>query len=63
MNYVLVDSLLETQKNLYNILFIQKPPWKFIHFTLSTITFEEDKVISTFIHSSYLDFYLLLGEI
>ena len=29
-NYVLVDSLLESQKDLYDILFIQKPPWNFI---------------------------------
>jgi len=35
-NYVLVDSLLESQKNLYDILFIQEPPWNFIQFAPST---------------------------
>jgi len=29
-NYVLVDSLLESQKDLYYILFIQEPSWNFI---------------------------------
>ena len=29
-NYVLVDSLLESQKDLYDILFIQELPWNFI---------------------------------
>ena len=31
-NYVLVDSLLESWKDLYDILFIQEPPWNFIQF-------------------------------
>ena len=29
-NYVLVDSLLESQQDLYDVLFIQEPPWNFI---------------------------------
>ena len=31
-NHVLLDSLLESQKDLYDILFIQEPPWNFIRF-------------------------------
>jgi len=44
-NYVLVDGLLESQKDLYDILFIQEPPWNFIHFALSTTASEGDEVV------------------
>jgi len=45
-NYVLVNSLLESQKDLYDILFIQKPPWNLIHFAPSTTTSRSNEVIS-----------------
>ena len=51
-NYTLVDSLLETQKNLYNILFIQKLLWNFIHFALF-ITILEEEVINALIHPDW----------
>ena len=44
-NYVLVDSLLESQKNLYDILFIQKPPWNFIRFVLFTLSSGDQEVV------------------
>jgi len=50
-NYVLVDSLLESQKDLYDILFIQEPSWNFIHFAPSTTTSKGDEVIGAPIYS------------
>ena len=52
-NYVLVNSLLETQKDLYDILFIQEPPWNFICFALSTTTPRGDEVVSALIHPDW----------
>jgi len=52
-NYVLVDSLLESQKDLYDILFIQEPPWNFIHFAPSTIASGGNEVVSTPIHPEW----------
>ena len=49
-NYVLVDSLLESQKNLYDILFIQEPPWNFIQFAPSTSSSGGQEVIGAPIH-------------
>ena len=49
-NYVLVDSLLEFQKDLYNILFIQEHPWNFIQFAPSTSSSGGQKVIGAPIH-------------
>ena len=50
-NYVLVDNLLEIQKDLYDILFIQEPFQNFIHFVPSTTIPERDKVTGILIHS------------
>ena len=44
-NYVLVDSLLEFQKDLYDILFIQKPHWNFIQFALFTLSSGDQEVV------------------
>ena len=44
-NYVLIDSFLESQKDLYDILFIQEPPQNFIHFVPSTTTSRGDEVV------------------
>ena len=44
-NYVLVDSLLEFQKNLYDILFIQEPSWNFIQFASSTLSSSSQEVV------------------
>ena len=49
-NYVLVDSLLESQKNLYDILFIQEPPWNFIRFVSSTTSPGGQEIIGAPIH-------------
>ena len=49
-NYVLVDSLLESQKDLYNILFIQEPHQNFIQFTPSTSSPGGQEVIGATIH-------------
>ena len=46
-NYALVDSLLEKQKNQYNILLIQEPLQNFICFILFTTTPREDEVVDT----------------
>ena len=52
-NYVLVDSLLETQKDLYDILFIQEPPWNFIRFAPSTTASGGDEVVDAPIHPDW----------
>ena len=52
-NYVLVDSLLEFQKDLYDILFIQEPPWNFIQFAPSTSSPGGQEVISAPIHPEW----------
>ena len=52
-NYVLVDNLLESQKDLYDILFIQKPPWNFIRFAPSTTASGGDKVVGAPIHPEW----------
>ena len=52
-NYVLVDSLLESQKDLYDILFIQEPPWNFIRFAPSTTTSRGDEVVGAPIHPDW----------
>ena len=49
-NYILVDNLLEIQKNLYNILFIQKHLQNFVCFALLTTIYGGDEVISASIH-------------
>ena len=52
-NYVLVDSLLESQKDLYDILFIQEPPWNFIRFAPSTTASGGDEVVGAPIHPDW----------
>ena len=52
-NYVLVDSLLEFQKDLYNILFIQEPPWNFIQFAPSTSSPGGQEVVGAPIHPEW----------
>ena len=52
-NYVLIDSLLESQKDLYDILFIQKPPWNFIRFAPSTSSIGGQKVVGTPIYPEW----------
>ena len=52
-NYVLVDSLLEFQKDLYNILFIQEPPWNFIWFASSTSSPGGQEVVSAPIYPEW----------
>ena len=52
-NYVLVDSLLETQRDLYDILFIQEPPWNFIRLAPSTTASGGDEVVGAPIYSDW----------
>ena len=52
-NYVLVDSLLESQKDLYDILFIQEPPWNFIRFAPSTSGPGDQEVVGAPIHPEW----------
>ena len=49
-NYVLVDSLLESQ---YDILFIQEPPWNFIRFAPSTSSPGGQEVVGAPIHPEW----------
>ena len=49
-NYVLVDSLLESQKDLCDILSIQEPLWDFIQFVPFTISSSGQEIISAPIH-------------
>ena len=52
-NYVLVDSLLESQKDLYDILFIQEPHWNFIRFAPSTSSPGGQEVVGASIHPQW----------
>ena len=52
-NYMLVDSLLESWKDLYDILFIQEPPWNFIHFAPSATASGGDEVVGAPIHPDW----------
>ena len=52
-NYVLVDSLLEFQKDLYDILFIQEPPWNFIQFAPFTTSPSGQEIIGIAIHPEW----------
>ena len=49
-NYMLVNSLLESQKDLHDILFIQEPSWNFIQFAPSTSYPNGQKVVGALIH-------------
>ena len=49
-NYVLVDTLLEAQKDHYDIFFVQEPPWNFIRYAPSAVSLEGDKVVGAPIH-------------
>ena len=49
-NYMLVDSFLESQKDLYDILFIQEPPWNFIQLAPSTSSPSGQEVVGAPIH-------------
>ena len=43
---MLVDTFLESQKDYYDIFFIQEPLWDFIYYALSTTLLEGNKVVS-----------------
>jgi len=49
-NYVPVDTFLESQKDYYDIFFIQEPLWNFICYALSISLLEGD-IVSAPIHS------------
>ena len=52
-NYVLVDTFLESQKDHYDIFFVQEPPWNFIRYAPSTVSLEGDKVMGAPIHPDW----------
>jgi len=52
-NYALVDTFLESQKDSYDIFFVQEPPWNFIRHTPSTTSLERDKVVGAPIHPDW----------
>ena len=52
-NYALVDIFLESQKDHYNIFFVQEPPWNFICYAPSTVSLEGDKVVGASIHPDW----------
>jgi hypothetical protein len=46
--------LLETQKDSYDIIFVQEPPWKVIRKTVSTKNLHGDNVIGAPKHPDWL---------
>jgi len=50
---VLVDTFLESQKDHYDIFFVQEPPWNFVCYAPSTISLKEDKVVGTPIYPDW----------
>ena len=52
-NYALVDTFLESQKDHYDIFFVQEPPWNFIRYASSTVSLEGDKVVGAPIHPDW----------
>ena len=52
-NYMLVDSLLEFQKDLYDILFIQEHSQNFIQFAPSTSSPGGQEVVGVPIHQEW----------
>jgi len=52
-NYTLVDTFLESQKDHYNIFFVQESPWNFICYAPSTVSLEGDKVVGAPIHPDW----------
>jgi hypothetical protein len=49
-----VDMLLETLKDLYDIIFVQEPPWKVIHKTVSMKNPHGDDDVSVPKHPNWL---------
>ena len=47
-----MDSILETNKD-FNILFIQKPPWLFIHTILSFSNEDGNSIVGTSNHPNW----------
>ena len=52
-NYALVDTFLKSQKDHYDIFFVQEPPWNFICYALSTVSLEGDKVVGAPIYPDW----------
>ena len=52
-NYMLVDTFLEFQKDHYDIVFVQEPPWNFIRYAPSTVSLKGDKVVGAPIHPDW----------
>jgi len=54
-NKALTNLILKTNKD-FNIIFIQEPPWSFIHTILSFFSKEEDKVVGALNHTNWITF-------
>jgi len=52
-NYALVDTFLESQKDQYDIFFVQESPWNFICYAPFTVSLEGDKVVGAPIHPDW----------
>ena len=52
-NYALFDTFLKSQKDYYDIFFVQEPPWNFIRYAPSTVSLEGDKVVGASIHPDW----------
>jgi len=54
-NKLLIKTILENNKN-YDILFIQEPPWSIICQIPSSLSKEEENIVSTSHHPSWITF-------
>ena len=52
-NFGYVDSLLEEKKDLFDILFLQEPPWNTIRRTFSTSNVAGDAVMGPPVHPDW----------
>ena len=52
-NYALGDTFLKSQKDHYDIFFVQEPPWNFICYAPSTVSLEGDKVVGAPIYPDW----------
>jgi hypothetical protein len=53
-NYLLTESILETRKDKFDIIFLQEPPWNIVRNTPSTTEPLSDKVVGAPIHLEWL---------
>ncbi|TFK16564.1 hypothetical protein FA15DRAFT_576588, partial [Coprinopsis marcescibilis] len=61
-NYLHVDTLLESSKEDFEILFIQELPWQTVRHTPSTTTHQGDAVIGVPNHPDWISMVWWSGE-